>query len=225
MRSETRLFLVSPTICAHFRMLWSTNSDLQRNTRYQAPRISQYADENTCFVSKDCGLLKVLDVFEKYGRASGAKLNRTKSKGLWLGRWRQRSDSPGGLMWSDSTIKIVGFHFGDMSAAHKTWDTGVAKFCKVLSEWQSRFLTLHGKCTVLRSLAASSIRHLVRIYPPERAVIDRLKTAMWKFIWSNKPELVRREVLYFCHHVWWLKCNRHRSAEQVSVDSACIQIS
>ena len=97
-------------------------------------------------------------------------------------------------MWSDSTIKIVGFHIGDMSAAHKTWDTGVAKFCKVLSEWQSRFLTLHGKCTVLRSLAASSIWHLVRIYPPERAVIDRLKTAMWKFIWSNKPELVRREV-------------------------------
>ena len=117
-------------------------------------KISQYADDNTYFVTNDCGLLKVLDIFEQYGRASGAKLNRTKSKGLWLGRWRQRSDSPGGLMWSDSAIQIVGFHFGDMSAAHKTWDTGVAKFCKVLSEWQSRFLTLHGKCTVLRSLAA-----------------------------------------------------------------------
>ena len=45
-------------------------------------KISQYADDNTCFVTNDCGLLKVLDVFEKYGRASGAKLNRTKSKGL-----------------------------------------------------------------------------------------------------------------------------------------------
>ena len=38
-------------------------------------KISQYADDNTCFVTNDCGLLKVLDVFEKYGRASGAKLN------------------------------------------------------------------------------------------------------------------------------------------------------
>ena len=44
-------------------------------------KISQYADDNTCFVTNDYGLLKVLDVFEQYGRASGAKLNRTKSKG------------------------------------------------------------------------------------------------------------------------------------------------
>ena len=73
--------------------------------------ISQYAYDNNCFVTNDCGLLKELDIFERYGRASGAKLNRTKSKGLWLGRWRQRLDSPGGLMWSDSTIKIVGFHW------------------------------------------------------------------------------------------------------------------
>jgi hypothetical protein len=69
-------------------------------------KISQYADDNTCFVTNNYGLLKVLDVFEQYGRASGAKLNRTKSKVLWLGRWRQRSDSPGGLMWSNSTIKL-----------------------------------------------------------------------------------------------------------------------
>jgi hypothetical protein len=38
-------------------------------------KISQYADDN------DYWLLKVLDVFDQYGRASGAKLNRTKSKG------------------------------------------------------------------------------------------------------------------------------------------------
>ena len=73
--------------------------------------ISQYSDDNNCFVTNDCGFLKELDIFERYGRASGAKLNRTKSKGLWLGRWRQRSDSPGRLMWSDTTIKIVCFRW------------------------------------------------------------------------------------------------------------------
>ena len=157
-------------------------------------KISQYADDNTCFVTNDYGLLKVLDVFEQYGRASGAKLNRTKSKGLWLGRWRQRSDSPGGLMWSNSTIKIVGFHFGDESAFAKTWEAGKAKFSKVLTEWKSRFLTLRGKCTVINSLAAACVWHLVRIYPPTREILNVLRKAMWKFIWSNKPELVGREI-------------------------------
>jgi hypothetical protein len=158
-------------------------------------KISQYADDNTCSVTNDYGLLKVLDVFEQYGRASGAKLNRTKLKGLWLGRWRQLSDSHGLLMWSNSTIKIVGFHFVDAESAFaKTWEAGLEKFCKVLSEWKSRFLTLRGKCTVVKSLAAASVWHLVRIYPPTQEILDVLRKAIWKFVWSNKPELVRREV-------------------------------
>ena len=138
--------------------------------------------------------MKVLDVFEQYGRASGAKLNRIKPKGPWLGRWRQRSDSPGGLMWSNSTTKIVGFHFWDESAFAKTWEAGMTKFSKVLTEWKSRFLTLRGNCTVINSLAAASVWHLVRIYPPTREILDVLRKAMWKFIWSNKPELVCWEI-------------------------------
>jgi hypothetical protein len=57
-------------------------------------KISQYADDNTCIVTKSYGLVKVIDVFNEYGRASGARLNTTKSKGLWLGRWRSRTDHP-----------------------------------------------------------------------------------------------------------------------------------
>ena len=143
-------------------------------------KIRKYADDNTCFVTNDYGLLKVLDVFEEYGRVSCVKLNRTKSKGLWLGRWSQRSNSPGGLMWSNSIIKIVGFHFGDESAFAKTWEAGVAKFSKVLTEWKWCFLTLRGKCTVINSLAAASVWHLVRIYPPIREILDVLQKAMWK---------------------------------------------
>jgi hypothetical protein len=93
-------------------------------------------------------------------------------------------------MWSNSTIKIVGFHFGDESAFAKTWEAGMAKFSNVLTGWKSRFLTLRGKCTVINSLAAASVWHLVRIYPPTREILDVLRKAMWKFIWSNKPELV-----------------------------------
>ena len=47
-------------------------------------KISQYADNNTCIVANNYGICKVLEVFELFGRASGAKLNKTKSKGLLL---------------------------------------------------------------------------------------------------------------------------------------------
>jgi hypothetical protein len=41
-------------------------------------KISQYADDT---VTNSYGLVKVIDVFNEYGRASGARLNTTKSKG------------------------------------------------------------------------------------------------------------------------------------------------
>jgi hypothetical protein len=55
-----------------------------------------YADDNTCIITNSYGLVKVIGVFNEYDRASGASLNTTKSKGLWLGRWRSRTDSPCG---------------------------------------------------------------------------------------------------------------------------------
>ena len=61
-------------------------------------------------------------------------------------------------------------------------------------EWRSIFLTLYGKCTIVSSLAASSVWHFVKVYPPEREIVDTLKKAMWKFNWCNKIELVRCEV-------------------------------
>jgi hypothetical protein len=42
-------------------------------------KISQYADDNTCIVTNTYDIFKVIDVFDEYGRASGARLNRTKS--------------------------------------------------------------------------------------------------------------------------------------------------
>ena len=79
-------------------------------------KISQYADDNTCIVTNSYGLVKVVDVFNEYGRASGARLNTTKSKVLWLGRWRYRTDSPCGLTWVNTSLKIVGIYFGSENA-------------------------------------------------------------------------------------------------------------
>ena len=39
-------------------------------------KISQYADHNTLIVTNNYGTCKVLEVFELFGRASGAKLNK-----------------------------------------------------------------------------------------------------------------------------------------------------
>jgi hypothetical protein len=46
---------------------------------------------------------------------------------------------------------------------------------------------------VLDSLAVSTIWHVAKIYPPPREMVDSIQSQIWKFVWSKKPELERRE--------------------------------
>ena len=98
-------------------------------------KISQYADDNSCVVTNDYGITKVLDVFQMYGRASGAKLNDGKTKGLWLGKWRVRTDNPGGFEWINTNIKIVGYFIGNDTAPEDTWLLAIKKFTQTLNDW------------------------------------------------------------------------------------------
>ena len=91
----------------------------------------KYTDDNTCIVTNSNGLVKVIDVFNEYGRASGARLNTTKSKGFSLGRWRSRTDSPCGLKWVNTSLKIVGIYFGSENAKIQSWEEVTAKFKRI----------------------------------------------------------------------------------------------
>ena len=62
--------------------------------------LSQYADDTSLLLTSDNAIRDVFKVYDKYERASGAKLNQSKTKGLWAGSWRGRLDPPVDLNWS-----------------------------------------------------------------------------------------------------------------------------
>ena len=62
-------------------------------------KVGGYADDTQCFVSSEESLGHLLSEIRLYERASGSKLNRAKTEGLWLGRWRGRGDKPYGFTW------------------------------------------------------------------------------------------------------------------------------
>jgi len=73
-------------------------------------RFSGYADDATTFVLNVKSIYKVINLFSKFGMASGALLNRSKSQGLWIGTMPSDAKSCG-LTWV-SSIKICGVYFG-----------------------------------------------------------------------------------------------------------------
>ena len=54
------------------------------------------------------------------GKASGAKLNINKTKGIWLGKWKNRSDHLFGISWIDK-CKITGIIMGNNVTPDDIW--------------------------------------------------------------------------------------------------------
>ncbi|PIK40432.1 hypothetical protein BSL78_22715 [Apostichopus japonicus] len=111
-------------------------------------KCAQYADDVTCVVSSlgsFRALSQDLSIFE---RATGAKLNPEKTKGLRLGSWRYR-DLPFGASWSDQNIKINGIWFGYDAPCDVTWNERAEVFESRLETFGTRWLSILGKVTVL----------------------------------------------------------------------------
>ena len=93
-----------------------------------------------------------------------------------MGCWRSHTDFPCGLSWVNTSLNMVGLHFGSDNAKIALWKEVSAKFTGVIKKWETWLLTLCGEATVLNSLAASTLRYVAKIYLPSREMIDSLQS-------------------------------------------------
>ncbi len=157
--------------------------------------ISQYADDTSLILSSDDSIKAALETYDLYEKASGSKLNQGKSKGLWLGSWRGRPDSPVDLDWSSFKLKVLGVFIGIGDLFEDNWRPRINAVDKVLSSWRSRSLSLRGKALVINALALSRIWYVASLVFMPPCILHELCTLVFKFFWSGKRDLVSRSVM------------------------------
>ena len=157
-------------------------------------KISQYADDATIFVKTETSLFHVLRMVNKYERASGARLNASKTEAMWLGSWRSNGASPFGLKWVPK-LKILGIFFsnGLVSVESDNWRSKLDKLETKLNLWKQRELSFAGRALIVNVLGASRFWHTAKILLPPRWVYDRYRKIIWPFIWRGKMENVSRQ--------------------------------
>ena len=130
-------------------------------------RSSGYADDTTVAVTTDDSLGEVFNIYSTYERASGAKLNRGKSKGMWAGSWKARTNIPDGLR-RVKQLPLLGATFSVGDHTIPTWEPAIAKLEKRLTAWSGRQLSFQGKTVIINTLALSQIWHLCHVFmiPP-----------------------------------------------------------
>ena len=110
-------------------------------------KLSQFADDTTVFLDGSCDSLQsALNIIEIFGSFSGLKMNKNKTKVIWIGKRKHSKDKlsvDANLDWGTTQFDLLGLRFSVNLDEMTTLNYSLAfeKAKKLLQSWQGRPLT------------------------------------------------------------------------------------
>ena len=129
---------------------------------------------------------------------AGLKLNRKKTKAIWLGKWEKSKSNPLQLKWLRNPVKILGMHvsYDEKGNNQHNFYHKLQKLQTNLDLWRARGLTLFGRVLIIKSLALSQLVYSASNLNVPQEIAPIIKTKLFKFLWKNKKDKIKREGLY-----------------------------
>lgn len=149
-------------------------------------------------MTSDAACKRYFDVIKQFQRASGSKVNYRKSNGIYLGKWKNRSDHPFGISWVPYS-KLLGYLYGTGFNDDGVWSKLFGKFTKTLNFFKIGNLSLKGKSVVLNTFCMSKLYYCMSAGSMPRHYIDMFQRASFKFLWNSCFEPVKRMTLHLSY--------------------------
>ena len=178
-------------------ILVKNDQDIQGfNVRGIEIKLSQYADDFTALLIGLKSLFSLFKTLNRFERVSGALVNPEKTKALWLGQNKGRTDSPLGLDWTDRHIKILGLPFGNSPTLQtELWKDRISSIKQNLNFWRISGLSLKGKVTVIKHLIMPKIIYAATIYPPSESQVKSIRSVFEDFLWNGGRPKIPTDIL------------------------------
>ena len=159
-------------------------------------RLSQYADDLIVFLNDQSGSIDgAIHEIQIFTSMSGLKINTNKTKCLPIGKKSNTLQmNSHGIQYVEE-LKILGITFNRNNENLATINTIkiLSSVEKEVLQWNRRHLTLIGKITVVKALLLSKLVHIFIALPnPPKNVIEKIETILFRFIWNNKNDRVKR---------------------------------
>ena len=158
-------------------------------------KLSQLADDMTCFLKDIESVKAILQLFEKFRICAGLKVNIDKTKAKCLGSLQITNDSCG-LDWTTSSIHLLGVTLTGNEDDHYIMNFKKRLKCmqNLFISWKTRNLSLKGKITVINNLALPPLIYLANvIHVPER-VTKEVKDIVNNFLWGSRIPKISHNV-------------------------------
>ena len=174
---------------------------LDHENKNHEVRIASFADDTQLFHRTEKSITSCFKILHTYSEASGAKLNLKKTKGLYIGSWKNKQPTLKEIGWVNN-VTALGTKFGFNINYEDIWMKKFTKFKKKINQWKKRDLTIFGKKTLINSYIISNIGYLTEIYAaniPDKFIkdtTDLIRDFLWeKPVWkvAKKTMALKKE--------------------------------
>ena len=160
-------------------------------------KVSQLADDTTCFVRDIQSLEYAIDIFQQFQSCAGLKVNRNKTKAKYIGTLRNTRNYPFNLAWTEDYIETLGVVFTDNESDNYrlNYEPRIISLKNILHVWKQRHLSLKGKITVINSLAIAPLVYIASVTAVPKRVIKEVNSIIFEFLWNSKQPKVANNVM------------------------------
>ena len=160
-------------------------------------KLLQYADDTSGLLRNLKSAKHFLQTVKEFGLYSGLTLNVEKTESMWLGSNRFNKAKPLGISWPERPLRILGVYFSyDQEACNKlNFLDRIDKAKRILNWWSCRNLTLYGRVQIIKTFIMSQFIYVSSVVHTPAEVIKLVNKLIFKFIWRNKTERLKRIVL------------------------------
>lgn len=157
----------------------------------QMDLLSVYADD-ICIVVEDVHVLdRIKEIFERFGRVSGASLNILKTECMIIG---EINDVPQQPRWLsiNQTLKVLGVVYSNdfKLMIEINWTKVTDSFSRLLWLHKMRNLNKIQKVIFLNTFALSKVWYIGSIFDLPNKFAAKIKTMIGSFIWKNFEQRV-----------------------------------
>ncbi len=161
-------------------------------THYEV-RIALYADDSTVLTTDVESVNIALQIFTLYGRASGASLNLNKSVACFINGNPDLTNWPAWLQIKPA-VKICGIYYG-LDASKLIEEKLQARLECDINNTKGRYLTMLGRVTLLNVAILTKLWYVAACHILTPSFMKWLERLIFKYIWSNKSERIKRLTL------------------------------
>lgn len=162
-------------------------------------KIIQYADDTALTLMCDrTTLSETFKLLDNFSNISGLRINIEKTKVLRIGAIRATGVvllPEYNVEWNSHSLNMLGVVIANdrKQLSELNYEPKLKKIENTIAVWRQRNLTIYGKTTIIKTFLISQIVYLLSVLPaPSQDFLARLERILYKFLWNNKVERIRR---------------------------------